>query len=235
MAFDLVIFDCDGVLVDSEVISCASLADQLTAAGLPTSHEEVMARFLGRSTAAIAEDFRARTGSELPEEFLPRFRLDVAERMRRELLPIPDIQGVLEGLRSLGLPFCVASSSERPRLDLALTLTGLIDFFDARIFNAAMVARGKPAPDLFLHAAQTLGADPARCLVIEDSPAGVLAGKAAGMTVWGFTGGSHQRAGSAETLVKAGADRLFNRMQEFDVPEFTRNHGQQRHRQVAPR
>lgn len=233
--FDLVIFDCDGVLVDSEVISCASLAEQLTLFGVPTSREEAMARFLGRSTAAIAEDFRARTGTDLPADFLPRFRLDVAARMKRELAPIPDILGVLEGLQAARLPFCVASSSERPRLDLALTLTGLIGFFEDRIFNAAMVARGKPAPDLFLHAAQTLGADPARCLVIEDSPAGVLAGKAAGMAVWGFTGGSHQDSGAAERLVKAGADRLFNRMQEFDVPEFTRDYGQQRQRQVAPR
>lgn len=222
MNFDLVIFDCDGVLVDSEVLSCTSLAALLTEVGLPTRAEEAMERFLGRSVTAIAEDFQARLGRPLPEDFLPRFRADVMARMQRDLTAIPDIAEVLTALTARGQRFCVASSSERPRLDLALSLTGLAPFFENRVFNAAMVARGKPAPDLFLHAAQALNADPARCLVIEDSLAGIQAGKAAGMIVWGFTGGSHyQNVAGAEMLAAAGADRLFKRMKEFDrMKEF---------------
>lgn len=235
MPFDLIIFDCDGVLVDSEVLSCTSLAAHLTAIGLPTTPTEAMQRFLGRSTAAIGADFLAQTGRPLPDDFLPRFRDDVAARMARDLVAIPDITAVLARLAAAGQAFCVASSSERPRLDLSLTLTGLIRFFEGRIFNAAMVARGKPAPDLFLHAAASLGAAPQRCLVVEDSPAGVAAGKAAGMTVWGFTGGSHHtHPSTAETLAQAGADRLFNRMMDFDLPELDAHHGQQRQRHVAP-
>lgn len=217
MRFDLVIFDCDGVLVDSEVLSCAALAGLLTETGLPTSTDEVMERFLGRSVTAIGDDFSTRMGRPLPDDFLPRFQAEMMARMRRDLNAIPDIAAVLANLTAAGQAFCVASSSERPRLELALSLTGLAPFFENRVFNAAMVARGKPAPDLFLHAAQAFNADPARCLVIEDSLAGVQAGKAAGMVVWGFTGGSHHQDGaSAERLAAAGADRLFSRMKEFD-------------------
>lgn len=222
MDFDLVIFDCDGVLVDSEVLSCTCLAALLTDTGLPSRTEEVMERFLGRSVTAIEQDYQNRIGRPLPSDFLPRFRADVMARMQQDLSAIPGILEVLTALTARGQRFCVASSSERPRLELALRVTGLAPFFANRVFNAAMVARGKPAPDLFLHAAHTLSADPARCLVIEDSPAGVQAGKAAGMVVWGFTGGSHyQNDSGAEMLAAAGADRLFKRMKEFDrMKEF---------------
>jgi len=232
---DLVIFDCDGVLVDSEVLSCASLATLLSLHGVPTTAQEAMERFLGRSVVAIAEDFEARAGRPLPGDFLPRFREDVAARMRAELTAIPDIAKALTYLEEAGVPFCLASSSERPRIDLALAVTGIAEFFDGRIFNAAMVKRGKPAPDLFLLAAERMGADPARCLVIEDSVAGVQAGVAAGMTVWGFTGGLHHQTGrGAEMLAAAGADRVFNKMTEFTLQGIEPEDGHQRDRKVAP-
>ncbi|MFD2264433.1 HAD family hydrolase [Lacibacterium aquatile] len=232
---DLVIFDCDGVLVDSEIISCASLAALLTLHGVPTSAGEAMERFLGRSVVAIAEDFETRAGRPLPADFLPTFREDVAARMRVELTAIPDIAKALTYLETAGVPFCLASSSERARIDLSLSVTGIADFFDGRIFNAAMVKHGKPAPDLFLLAAERMGADPSRCLVIEDSVAGVQAGKAAGMTVWGFIGGLHHQGGKgAEVLAAAGADRVFNKMTDFTLHGIEPTDGSQRDREVAP-
>lgn len=232
---DLVIFDCDGVLVDSEVLSCGTLATLMSVQGVLTTPQEALTRFLGRSTAAIAEDFTARTGRPLPADFLPTFRMLVAERMRCELTAIPGVAQVLADLTAAGVPFCLASSSERERIDLALTVTGLAPYFEGRVFNAAMVARGKPAPDLFLHAAAALGADPARCLVIEDSPAGVEAGLAAGMAVWGFIGGGHypDKAAAAEMLAGAGVDRVLTSMAEFGA-NGGMIHGIERDREVTP-
>jgi HAD superfamily hydrolase (TIGR01509 family) len=209
---DLVIFDCDGVLVDSELLSCQCLSETLGKIGVEVSVEEALILFLGRSTAAVTQ-YCADRGRPVPVTFLPELRLRVRESFRRALKPIP---GVGELLSNLKAPTCVASSSDLERVALSLTLTGLAEHFGNRLYTAQMVARGKPAPDLFLYAAAQMKAAPARTLVIEDSISGVAAAKAAGMTVWGFVGGSHyvSRDGRA-MLIDAGADRVFDRMADF--------------------
>ncbi len=213
--FDLIIFDCDGVLVDSEPLSCACLASALTRHGIDTSLDLVFERFLGRSFATVEAHVLATTGANLPPEFRDALRDDVTAAFTRDLRAI---DGIAELLARLDQPYCLASSSDRPRIDLSLKLTGLDPAFAGRIFNAEMVARGKPAPDLFLHAAAGMGADPARCLVVEDSVSGVQAGKAAGMTVWGFTGGGHYAGRDGRGLLAAaGADRVLARLDQFDA------------------
>ena len=184
----LVIFDCDGVLVDSEPIALRLLLETLATAGLTLDPETAHARFLGRSLAStraiIARDF----GLALPDPALAEMRRRLYAAFRSELQPIPGIAATLD---ALPCPYCVASSSQPERIALALTVTGLWPRFDGRAFSATMVDRGKPAPDLFLYAAGTLGYAPAACTVVEDSPAGIIAAKAAGMRVVAFTGGSH--------------------------------------------
>ncbi len=211
--FDLVIFDCDGVVVDSEVLACRCLAEVLTRHGLPTGLDEVFDRFLGRSSKAVDEHYRACTGRALPESFRGEFQDCLAEVFRTSLQPVPEIRAVLEAMDG---PYCLASSSDDARIRTTLAAAGVTGYFGERVFSAAMVERGKPAPDLFLHAAREMGADPARTLVVEDTVPGVLAGKAAGMTVWGFIGGSHCAGRNiGEKLAAAGADRVFDAMAKF--------------------
>jgi HAD superfamily hydrolase (TIGR01509 family) len=215
MDFDLVIFDCDGVLVDSEVLSCRCLSETLRGYGIEVSLEEVFQRFLGRSTASILDHYRA-AGHLVPNDFPDVLRRRLRCAFAAELKPIEHIDGVL---RRLAGAYCVASSSDLDRVQFSLGLTGLSDLIGERIFTAQMVANGKPAPDLFLLAAARMGASPARTLVIEDSISGVQAAKAAGMTVWGFVGGSHYAARDGrEALMAAGADRVFERMADFRAP-----------------
>jgi HAD superfamily hydrolase (TIGR01509 family) len=208
----LIIFDCDGVLVDSEVLSCRCLCDALAGCGIEVGLEETLDLFLGRSLDAVLDHYQG-LGRSLPSQFPAELRVKVRETFRASLCPIDGIGSVLEGL---SIPHCVASSSALDRVSLSLSLTGLADHFGDRLYTAQMVARGKPAPDLFLYAAERMQADPSRTLVIEDSVSGVRAAKAAGMTVWGFTGGSHYRSrDGAAGLSDAGADRVFARMADF--------------------
>ena len=209
---DLVIFDCDGVLVDSELLSCQCLSETLGGIGVEVSVEDALKLFLGRSTAAVTQ-YCADRGYPVPVTFLPELKLRVRESFRRALKPIPGIGALLSALKA---PTCVASSSDLERVALSLALTGLAEHFGNRLYTAQMVARGKPAPDLFLYAAAQMKAVPVKTLVIEDSISGVAAAKAAGMTVWGFVGGSHyvSRDGRA-MLMDAGADRVFDRMADF--------------------
>jgi HAD superfamily hydrolase (TIGR01509 family) len=185
MAFDLVIFDCDGVLVDSEPLSNRILAERLTAIGLPTSTEDAMRDYMGRSWKTDQELIERRLGGPLPDGWVDGYHAEVFEAFERELEPVP---GLPEALDDIELPWCVASSSAHPRIRTALRATGLLDRFEGRIFSSTDVEHGKPAPDLFLLAAGTMGAEPARCVVVEDAPAGVQAGLAAGMTVLGYAG-----------------------------------------------
>lgn len=149
----------------------------------------------------------------MPVDFPVRLKSRVLAAFEKALHPIPDIDTLLSGLR---VPNCVASSSDLDRVALSLRVTGLMPHFGDRIYTAQMVTRGKPAPDLFLHAAEKMGAQPARTLVIEDSVSGVLAAKAAGMTVWGFVGGSHYRRRDGRAILsEAGADRVFAQMSDF--------------------
>lgn len=193
--FALVIFDCDGVLVDSEMLSASVLTAMLAEEGFAISPEIFRSDFLGRSFASASARARERFGRPLPGDFEPRYRLRLKDRMREALQPMPGVHEALTSVRRAGFPFCLATSSSPQRLAVSLEVTGLSDQFNGCCFTASEVKAGKPAPDLFLHAAARMGADPRRCLVIEDSEMGVRAGLAAGMTVWHFRGGAHIKAG----------------------------------------
>ncbi len=186
--YDLIIFDCDGVLIDSEVISTHTLLDTLAAHGLAVDIAYVRKTYLGRAMSVVKEDYRRRLGRELDAGFDDDFLTRLFAAYRRELTAMPGVKELIAGLT---VPYCMATSSSMTRATVSLEVSGLLPFFDGKVFSASMVAHGKPAPDLFLYAARALGAEPARCLVIEDSDVGVLAAQSAGMTVWHFVGGSH--------------------------------------------
>lgn len=204
--FDLVVFDCDGVLVDSETIACRVDAALLTEAGFPLDFEAIRSEFVGMSCASMCRTIEARFGRPLPDDMPARLLAAVLDAFERELAPI---RGVAEAVASLAGPRCVASSSDPARIRRSLALTDLLDLFEPHLFSATMVARGKPAPDLFLHAAREMRAEPRRCVVIEDSVPGVLAARAAGMTVLGFHGAGHCAPDHDEKLRAAGATRTF--------------------------
>ena len=209
----LVIFDCDGVLVDSEPISISVLLGLIAEAGITIPVGVAYERFLGRSMATIAELLGEEYGFDMARAQLDKMRARLNERFEAELQPIG---GIRETLESLAIPFCVASSSQPERIARSLHTTGLLPFFTGRQFSSTMVARGKPAPDLFLHAASKMGFAPEDCLVIEDSPAGVEAALAAGMRVFAFAGGSHAGDGKLhETLAALLPDRLFDDMSQL--------------------
>jgi HAD superfamily hydrolase (TIGR01509 family) len=175
-----VIFDCDGVLVDSEPSANAVLARLIGELGIATTPEQTMSTYMGRSWASCMEILAAELGRPVPEGLRDRYSAATEEAWRRELEPVP---GILGALGEIDLPSCVASSGEHERIRLTLGLTGLLPRFEGRIFSATEVARGKPAPDLFLHAAERMGFDPATTVVVEDTVPGVEAGRAAGMRV----------------------------------------------------
>lgn len=186
MAVELVIFDCDGVLIDSERLAVKVEVEVLRELGWPLTEAEVIERFVGRSDREMHAAIEAQLGPDLPAGWQQRFEPLYRKAFASELLPV---EGVLEAVEAITLPTCVASSATHEHLRYTLELTGLYERFAGRIFSAEDVSRGKPAPDLFLHAAETLGASPARCLVIEDSRAGVQAARAAGMGVLAYSSG----------------------------------------------
>jgi HAD superfamily hydrolase (TIGR01509 family) len=209
---DLIIFDCDGVLVDSEVLSCRCLAQALEGCGIALEFTDALELFLGRSTSVVLQHY-AGEGRALPDSFVSDLKARTRESFRISLQPIPGIALLLAELKT---PHCVASSSDLDRVSFSLERTGLSRFFDNHIFTSEMVARGKPAPDLFLYAAEKMRAQPAKTLVIEDSVSGVAAAKAAGMQVWGFVGGSHYESRDGRAILSAaGANRVFDRMADF--------------------
>eukprot|EP01036_Dinobryon_divergens_P053692 gene53692-71754_t len=210
----LVIFDCDGVLVDSEPIALDVLVDALALKGIVMDAEGAAERFLGRSIASMADVVRQEFGVEIDQEFLRQMREALYARFRRELQPIPGIGRVVAGLKARGISRCVASSSQRERIELSLAATGLLELFEPSIFSATMVANGKPAPDLFLYSADRMGVSPSRTVVIEDSVAGVTGARAAGMTVIGFLGGTHHTPANATMLRDAGAAHIAYTMAE---------------------
>lgn len=217
MPFDLIIFDCDGVLVDSEVISCRVHADVLTRHGYPITADEVFARFLGRSALAASREVEAELGRALPDDFDAQLKAALFEEFAVSLQAVPH---VAEALAAIATPVCVASSGTPDKIRTSLTRTGLLPHLAPHIFSATQVAHGKPAPDLFLFAAAQMGAEPHRCLVIEDSVPGITAARAAGMIAFGFAGGSHCRVGHAETLIAAGAQAGLDDMRQ--LPEMIR-------------
>ncbi|MFF7747918.1 HAD family hydrolase [Streptomyces sp. NPDC007971] len=183
---ELVIFDCDGVLVDSERIAARVQVSLGAELGWPLTQEEVVERFIGRSHAAIREQVAARLGEETAAIWSARFEQLHREAVDADLAPV---DGLPEALDAISLPTCVASSGSHDKMRHTLGRTGLHDRFAGRIFSASEVAHGKPAPDLFLHAARRMGVDPAACVVVEDSRPGVLAARAAGMRAFGYAGG----------------------------------------------
>ncbi|MFI5711758.1 HAD family hydrolase [Kribbella sp. NPDC051620] len=181
----LVIFDNDGVLVDSERLANGILAELLTEAGLPYTFEETVRDFMGGSMVSMRTKAEAKLGSPLPADLEDRYHERLFAGFDR-LQPIPGVREVLDQLDAEGIRYCLASSGTHRRIRTALTTVGFWDRFEGRIFSSEDVAHGKPAPDLFLHAAATMGVKPADCVVVEDSPLGVAAANAAGMKVFGF-------------------------------------------------
>jgi HAD superfamily hydrolase (TIGR01509 family) len=184
--FELVIFDCDGVLVDSERLAVRVESEYLTELGWPLTEAEIMERFTGRTDAYMDDAIEAQLGDRLPEGWKDQFHLRYREAFVAELVPV---DGVVEALDRITVPTCVASSGSHDKLRFTLGHTGLYERFEGRIFSGYEVANGKPAPDLFLHAAARMGAEPARCAVVEDTRPGVQAARAAGMRAFGYAGG----------------------------------------------
>lgn len=207
--FDLVIFDCDGVLVDSEALACVVHADVLTQFGYAISAEQVHERFLGRSAREARQEVEREIGRVLPETYTVQLKATIDRVFGERLLPVPHIA---DTLTRLSQRICVASSGTPTRIRSSLGTTGLIDYFAPHLFSAMQVERGKPAPDLFLFAAAQMKTPASRCVVIEDSVPGVTAACAANMTVIGFTGGSHCRPGDGERLRGAGAFTVIDDM-----------------------
>src|SRR4051794_20248853 len=198
----LIIFDCDGVLIDSETIAARVHSDALAALGHAYTPADVIRRFVGVSSRDMRRILEDETGAPLPDDYGARTREALATLYATDLRAVPHVADAID---AIGLPACVASSTSPDTLRLSLGLVGLYDRFAPNIFSATQVARGKPAPDLFLFAATRMAAAPARCLVIEDSIAGVRAAVAAKMRVVGFTGASHCRPGHADALLAEGA------------------------------
>ena len=205
--FDLVIFDCDGVLVDSERITNQVFCAMLNELGLAVTLDDMFERFVGHSMQQCIQIITQIRGAPPPDSFVPQLRLRAAEALRQQIKPIP---GVAEMLEILSIPFCVASSGEHEKIRLTLGATGLLRYFEGRIFSVADVQRPKPAPDIFLLAAERLGARPSRCAVVEDTPTGVRAAAAAGMHVFGFSANTPKRR-----LADAGAHEVFSDMRLF--------------------
>jgi len=207
LPIELVIFDCDGVLVDSEPASNRAMAETIAELGWDISYDETTMRFKGRSDRDCLPIIERRVG-EIPDDFLERYRERMFAMFRKDLEAVDGVAEVLEGLSQ---QVCVASSGDHEKLRMTLGHTRLLSRFEGRIFSAVDVERGKPEPDLFLHAAKKMGFAPARCAVVEDSPLGVRAARAAGMRPLGFAGTT---TADAEALRDAGA-RVFTQMHEL--------------------
>ena len=212
--FDLVIFDCDGVLVDSETITNRVFAQMLNEAGIAMSLEDVFEQFTGRSTPqclAIVAELRKRP---VPDEFVQEFHRRATAALQSELKAVPDIETVLATMR---VPFCVASSGTHEKMQTTLGITGLLPQFRGKMYSVTEVANSKPFPDVFLYAASQQGVLPSACAVIEDTPTGVAAGVAAGMTVFGYCGLTPRHR-----LIEAGAHHTFERMRDLPGLLFAR-------------
>ena len=210
--FDLIIFDCDGVLVDSEVISCRVHADVLTRYGYPITAEEVHRRFLGRTARDVTIEVERELGRPLGNTYDLERRTTLLAALADTVEAIPHLHAALDAIDAR---MCVASSAAHEKIFTTLSRTGLYERFAPNIFSGSQVSHGKPAPDLFLLAARQMAAHPGRCVVIEDSVPGVTGALAAGMAVLGFHGGSHCRPGDGEALRAAGATVTFDDMRQL--------------------
>jgi len=182
----LVIFDCDGILVDTENLANRRLAEWLTAAGYSTNFEYCRKNFSGRSMASVQKEIEEQTEVRLGADFVDRWNAGLPDLFSHGVEAIPYVGDFIETVRKAGIAYCVASSARVSKMHITLGQTGLLPLFEHAMFSATMVGRGKPFPDLFLHAARTMGVAPADCIVIEDSVAGTQAGIAAGMRVFSY-------------------------------------------------
>lgn len=213
---ELVIFDCDGVLVDSEPLAIRVLVSAIADQGIAIDPADAYRNYLGRSLASISQSLFDSHGEPLGEAALDAMRHELYALYRTELRAMP---GLAEAVGQITVPVCVASSSSPERIGISLAVTGIATLFGDNVYSATMVANGKPAPDLFLHAAAQMGANPQNCLVIEDSPAGIRAARSAGMAVFGFTGGSHVGpARLREAVTALSPDAVFDDM--ADLPRL---------------
>jgi HAD superfamily hydrolase (TIGR01509 family) len=204
-----VIFDCDGVLVDSERITNRVWAGLLTNLGLPTTTEQSLATYMGNSMSRCLEIVSERLGSPAPDSLLAQFHEQTAIALAEEVTAVPGIAALLDALDAAGLPYAVASNGEQAKMRTTLGVTGLAPRFEGRRFSSLDVGRPKPAPDVFLHAAEQLGIAPARTVVVEDSPTGIRGAVAAGMVVIGYA-----EIVSAERLIDAGARATVDHLDE---------------------
>lgn len=213
----LVIFDCDGVLVDTEPIANRVLAEMVSAEGLPTTVAESMRRYMGRSMPAVIETIEAELGRELGPTFADEYYRRIFDAFDRELTEVPGATDAVDAVERAGLAVCVASSGPHDKMRRTLGRTGLLSRFEGRIFSATEVARGKPFPDLFLHAASRMEVEAGECVVVEDSPAGVAAARAAGMRAIGLAGPL-----GAQALIDAGAEPIEQLGDLLEAIEGTR-------------
>jgi HAD superfamily hydrolase (TIGR01509 family) len=202
--FEAILFDCDGVLVDSEPITLRVMTASLNAVGLHLSYEQTLARFLGKSLPEEIPAIEAEIGKKLPTDFIARFRQDRNVALEREIVAVPGIHELLANLTSQKIPFAVASGADCAKMQITLGKTGLLPSFERAMVGSDMVAHTKPAPDVYLKAAQILGVDPTRCLVIDDTPTGTRAGVAAGAVVMGYCAFT-----APQLLLDAGASAVF--------------------------
>lgn len=202
---NLVIFDCDGVLVDSEPLVNRIEAEYFTELGAPMTDHEASAAFKGKTVEQVAEALEARIGRKLSTEFGYEWAMTTALGLIRELKPVAGVKDLIVRVKESGAAMCVASQSPLPRVRLSLHVTGLEGYFGENVFTASMVAHPKPAPDLFLFAAQRIGVPPDRTIVIEDTPTGAMAARAAGMRVYGYAADEN-----AHALQSAGATVFYS-------------------------
>lgn len=210
---DLLIFDCDGVLIDSEILVCRLTAEELTRLGFPITLDTVIESFAGRSEQAMLDEIERDWGRPVPDAYRSGIRKRIDSAYAGELRIMPGIADLVE---RIAIDACVASSSYPAKLALGLRATGLYDRFAPNVISAAAVAHGKPAADVFIYAAGWMRRPVAACVVIEDSVPGVRAARAAGMRAFGFTGGGHVRPGHAERLLQAGAEQVFHTYAELE-------------------
>src|SRR5258707_3980615 len=209
MSIELVIFDCDGVLVDSEPVVNQVLIEFVAEFGIILEVHEAVTLFRGRKMAETVRIIEQKLGQQLPSDFIPRYRVRTSAAYESGL---NSIEGIVAVLDQITLPFCVASNAPKDKTELALCVTGLLPYFANRIFSAYEVNSWKPEPALFLHAAHSLGAQPSNCVVVEDSLFGVQAAVAAGMRVLGYCNASEP---AELALLEASGAQVFHRMREL--------------------
>jgi HAD superfamily hydrolase (TIGR01509 family) len=205
--FGLIIFDCDGVLVDSERITGRVFAAMLNELGIPVTLEDMYERFVGRSMTQCLETIAGLLGHEVPEDFVRHYQARSATALKSDLKAVPGIEAALDAIQ---VPYCVASNGTHEKMQTTLAITDLLGKFQGRLFSVADVDHGKPSPDVYLYAARKLAVAPQRCAVIEDTPTGVIAGVAAGMKVFGYCALT-----PARRLAEAGAHRTFDHMSDL--------------------